>query len=119
MLKNLLITIPQRDDLRHWQHVEPQLRECVDEENLWTFSCRYFPRESGPGALCFVVHSGYVRGYFTVLEFFEGAVYRTTAKDEQLEYKEGKKVKLVTLRPLSQPIEYTGFQGYKYTELQA
>lgn len=117
-MKNLIITIPQRNNLRNWKDVEPELRKCVNEENFWTFSCRFFPKQSGPGALCFVVHSGYARGYFTVLEFFEGAVYRTTSKEEEIEYKEGKKVKLVTWRALAKPLAHPGFQGYKYTELR-
>jgi hypothetical protein len=118
-MKNLLTTIPQRDDLRHWSDVEPMLRECIDEENYWTFSCAHYPKQSGPGALCFIVHSGFVRGYFTVLEFFDEAVYRTTGKGEEVEYKAGKKVKLATWRPLAESIAQPGFQGYRYTQLQA
>lgn len=117
-MKNILTTIPQRDDLRHWANVEPMLRECVDEESFWTFSCRYFPKDSGPGACCFMVHSGYVRGYFTILEFFNEAVYCTGTKVEEYEYKEGNKVKLATWRPLAEPIPQTGFQGWRYTELR-
>lgn len=118
-MKNLICTIPQKGDLRHWRNVEPQLATCVDEENFWTFSCGHFPKQSGPGALCFIVHSGFVRGYFTILEFTEEAVYRTTGKGEEVEYKAGKKVKLATWRPLAEPIEHVGFQGYWYTELRA
>jgi len=118
-VKNLLITIPQKGDLRHWCNVEPILEGCVDEENFWTFSCSHFPKQSGVGALCFIVHSGYVRGYFTILEFTEEAVYRTTTNQNEVEYKAGKKVKLVTWRRLGKPIERTGFQGYCYTDLQA
>jgi hypothetical protein len=118
-VKNLITTIPARHDLRHWHDVEPRLRECVDEESFWTFSCTHFPKHAGPGAACFIVHSGFVRGWFTVLDFTTDPCYRTGTSDAvEAEWKEGPKVTLVTWRPLAVPLPMTGFQGWRYTDLQ-
>lgn len=116
-MKNLLTTIPQRGDFRHWVNVEQILQGCDSEEDFWTFSCRHFPKESGPGALCFIIHSGFVRGYLTVLEFSEDPVYRSGENQQEADLIEGKKVKLAVWRAVA-PIAQTGFQGWRYTELQ-
>ncbi len=115
-MKNIITTIPARDDLKHWHLVEPMLGDCTDEDNFWTFSCRYFPKGSGPGAICFIVHSGFVRGYFTILDFSAEPLYRSSTKVNELDYKEGNKIKLITFRPIS-PIAMKGFQGWRYTSI--
>lgn len=116
-MKNLLTTIPQRDDLRRWEEVEQILLRCDSEENFWSFGCRHYPKKSGPGALCFMIHSGYVRGHFTVLEFTDEDVVRYGENQQEPELFRGPKVKLAVWRPIS-PVPQTGFQGWRYTELQ-
>ncbi|MBG8555066.1 hypothetical protein [Hymenobacter guriensis] len=116
-MKNLLTTIPQRGDLRHWANVEKILQACDSEEDFWTFGCRYFPKESGPGALCFMVHSGYVRGYFTVLEFTEEDAWRCSEDQQEPELYQGPKVKLAVWRSIP-TVPQRGFQGWRYTQLQ-
>lgn len=116
-MKNVLTTIPQKGDLRRWANVEKILEACDSEEAFWTFSCRHFPKESGPGALCFIIHSGYVRGYSTVLEFSEEPVYRSSTNQHDEELIQGKKVKLAVWRPI-QARTQIGFQGWRYTDLQ-
>lgn len=116
-MKNLLTTIPQRGDLRHWVDVEKILQGCDSEEDFWSFSCRYFPKESGPGALCFLVHSGYIRGYFTVLDFTEEEVHRYGVNQQVAEVFTGPKVRLAVWRPIP-PVAQRGFQGWRYTDLR-
>lgn len=116
-MKNLLTTIPQRGDFRHWRDVEKILQECDSEEAFWSFSCRYFPRESGPGAACFMVHSGFVRGYFTVFAFSEEPVERLGTNQAEAQLWDGRNVRLATWRPIV-PLEQTGFQGWHYTHLR-
>lgn len=116
-MKNLLTTVPQRGDFRHWENVEPLLRECDSEEDFWSFSCRAYPKQSGPGALCFIIHSGYVRGYFTVLEFTEEDIWRSGEDQEEAELISGRKVTLAVWRAIT-PIPHRGFQGWRYTQLQ-
>lgn len=115
---NLLTTIPQRGALRHWPDVEKILQACDSEHDFWTFNCRHFPKRSGPGALCFIVHSGRIRGYLTVLEFTDEDVWRCGEDQQEAELTEGNKVKLAVWRPI-RPIPHQGFQGWRYTHLQA
>lgn len=116
-MKNLLTTIPQKGDLKHWADVEKILRGCNSEEDFWSFSCRYFPKDSGPGACCFIVHSGFVRGYFTVLEFTDRDICRYGADQQVAETFVGNKVLLAVWHPIL-PIPKQGFQGWHYTELR-
>lgn len=116
-MKNILTTVPQRGDLKHRADVEKIFQGCDSEEDFWTFGCRYFPKESGPGALCFMVHSGFVRGYFTILEYSTEPVYRYGTDQTVAQEFLGNKVKLAVWRPIpAQP--KTGCQGWSYTDLQ-
>ncbi|MBT9394368.1 hypothetical protein KLP40_14450 [Hymenobacter sp. NST-14] len=116
-MKNLLTTIPQRGELRHWADVEKILQGCDSEDDFWSFSCRHYPKESGPGQLCFMIHSGFVRGYFTILDFSDEDILRHGADQENPAIISGKKVILAVWRPIS-PIAHTGFQGWRYTDLK-
>lgn len=116
-MKNLLTTIPQKQDLRRWPDVEKILQSCNSEQDFWSFNCRYYPKESGPGGLCFMIHSGYIRGYFTILEFSEEDVLRHGADQLSAAIITGKKVILAVWRSIP-PIAHTGFQGWRYTDLR-
>lgn len=134
-MKNILTTIP-KGKFKDWATAEkvcsmcdgttnrkhtgwPETEEHEEGEGTpwyWLVNCLRLPKQSGIGAVCFMIFDGMIRGYFDIVD---------TDLTENWRERHGigkerttQSLILANWHPLVVPIPHTGFQGYRYTELR-
>lgn len=113
-MANILITIPLAS-WKDWEEAEKVLSK-VDAQTLF-YTANFGksnPKQVEVGDLCFLVHSGKVRGRMEIVDFSQETFQcRRTGKLHK-----GKKALLAGYQAFNGP-DQKGFMGYRYTELQA
>ncbi|WP_041257985.1 hypothetical protein [Fibrella aestuarina] len=130
---NLITTIPA-SNFKTWELAERVLRRCdgttdwdeVDREGtnqgkewLWFIRCHRLPKKPLTDSVCFMIYSGRVRGYFHIVS--SGRAQEWVDKGYLLEDKPSGYVVVMAnwvAIPESEQTEYSGFQGWRYTEKQ-
>ena len=120
-MKNVLSTIP-RGRFKDWAHAERVCFMCDGEEKqdraawFWLVNCAQRPKDTGIGAVCFMVFDGEVRGYFDIVDVADTERYR----DRHGIGKPRNTVSLVLANwhPIRYGVEQRGFQGWRYTALR-
>ncbi len=114
---NILTTIPKAK-FSSWKTCERVLRQCDGDPNtqeFWLINTANLPKKIKPESVCYMIYDGKIRGYFHIIN--------TDLSENWREMHDiGKPrnthcIALATWRPIT-PIPYTGFQGWRYTELK-
>lgn len=87
-----------------------------DSAWFWLINTVVLPKQSGEGAVCFMIYDGLIRGYFDIVD---------TDLSENWREKHGlgkerttQCIIMANWHPISEPISQRGFQGWRYTELR-
>ena len=114
-MKNIITTIPKAK-FSSWKVCERVLLRCIGEPaDYWLINTPAFPRESGIGAVCFMVYDGLVRGYMDIVDLDESENYRD--KHNIGRRRNTKCIVMANWHPIK-PVLMGGFQGYRYTEMR-
>lgn len=119
-MKNILTTIP-RSKFPNWATAERVCKKCDGvgyphrSAWFWLVNCTRLPTQSGPGAVCFMIFDGKVRGYFDIVDTDQSENWR--GKHEIGKARTTQCLVLANWHPYDGP-EMPGFQGYRYTELR-
>lgn len=105
--KDLFITLPKTI---FWSDYEKELDKVKNGEEVMRFKVSYFPRETKIGNRCYVVHNGAIRGWMEIVGFYDGNFVCSTTG----QHWNGKFVERSGLFHNIKPIQYKGFQGWRY-----
>ena len=105
---DILITIPKTVK---WEDYQKELDMAADGSYQLNYQVRHFPRHTSVGDRCYVVHTGYVRGYMIISGFSEKPfTCQTTGKKydgNKFIQRTGKFFKI-------KPHPKTSFRGFQY-----
>ncbi len=121
-MKNILTTIP-KSKYKSWEICERVLQKCDGETEwdgdgpwFWLINTNNLPKDIKVGeSVCYLVFNGKIRGYLHIVDTDISENYRWTHDIGKM--RNTKCIVMVNWRPIS-PIPYTGFQGWRYTELR-
>lgn len=107
--KDIVITLPKTIK---WSDYEKELDTVKDGKQVMNFKVGHFPKIS-PGAKCYILHDGFVRGWMTVVKLSEkNFTCSTTGKEWK-----GKFIERTGKFNKIEPIPMQGFQGFRYFNL--
>jgi hypothetical protein len=120
-MKNVLTTIP-KSKYPTWEKAEAVLKKCDGSTRwagghpwFWLVNVTALPKHSGTGAVCFMIFDGQVRGYFDIVDTDLTENYR--GRHGIGKKRNTQSLILANWHPIPY-IPFTGFQGYRYTELK-
>jgi len=108
--RDLVITLPQKVK---WKDYEKELAAVADGSSVMNFRLPGPPRQTAPGARCYVVHNGAVQGHMLI----HGVVHRDgfTCDSTGVTWPEGWYVQRTgQWFPVDRMIQVRGFQGFRY-----
>lgn len=115
-MKNVLTTIPKAK-YKTWPECE---RDLIDSDGsrrggFWLVNTVNLPKESGIGALCYMVYDGQIRGYMDIVDSGQTESFRNVHRIGRL--RNTQSLVMANWHPIS-PIPQIGFQGWRYTQLR-
>lgn len=121
-MKNILTTIP-KNKYPSWEGCEQVLRRCDGETEwhllgpqFWLINTNKLPKDIAVGeSVCYMVYDGMIRGYLHIVDTDNSENYRWTHRLGKM--RNTKCIVMVNWRPIT-PVPYTGFQGWRYTDLR-
>jgi hypothetical protein len=121
-VKNVLTTIP-KGRFPSWEVAERTLMRCDGETEwnggqpwFWLVNCHALPKQSGVGAVCYMVYDGLVRGYMDIVDTDVTENWRS--RHGIGKRRNTSSLILANWHPLHEEVGQRGFQGYRYTELR-
>lgn len=120
-MKNILTTIPKKK-FASWEVAERVLKMCdgTTRHNrgkpwFWLINTAKLPKDSGIGALCYMIFDGEIRGYMDVVDTDLSENWRESHDIGKM--RNTNCIVMANWHPIK-PVPYTGFQGWRYTELR-
>lgn len=109
--RSIIITLPK--DIK-WEDYEKELLKAQNYKHILNFRVHKFPKGVHKGDKCYVVHDNYIKGWMEIVGFsHKDFVCSTTHKKWQGNFIE----RSGPFHYLDDKIEYKGFQGYRYFDL--
>lgn len=107
-MRDIVVTLPATVK---WEDYEKELEQVITGEIRLNFKVPNFPKETGVGCKCYVVHKGFVRGWMEIVGFRDDDfLCEFTGK-----YWDGKFIERSgEFHYLLEPIPMKGFQGFRY-----
>ena len=107
MSKDIIITLPAKIK---WEDYQKELDAVKDGGMVLNFKVPYFPKETGVGKKCYLIHKGAIRGWMEIVGMQEqDFVCEVTGKQWT-----GKFIQRSGPFHEISPIPMKGFQGFKY-----
>ena len=113
-MKNVVATIP-KSRFASWSQCLATCKACDGEQYYWLVNTANLPKQSGTGAVCFMVYDGQIRGYFDIVDTGPTEKYRKIHRIGKR--RNTQSLLLANWHPYNGPA-MTGFQGWHYTELK-
>ncbi|GAB3164784.1 hypothetical protein [Telluribacter humicola] len=120
-MKNILTTIP-KSKFRDWPTCERVLQRCDGLTDLngngewfWLINTKALPKDSGTGAVCYMIYDGLIRGYMDIVDTDISENWRDA--HDIGKPRTTKCLVMANWHPIT-PQPHTGFQGYRYTQLK-
>lgn len=115
-MKNVLTTVP-KSKFKTWPDCEAALKSSDGSEwgGYWLVNTNHLPKECGIGGLCYMVFAGQIRGYMDIVDVGETEGWREV--HDIGKPRTTQSLILANWHSIS-PLPYTGFQGWRYTELR-
>lgn len=107
MNKDIVITIPAKIK---WEDYQKELDAVKDGSMVLNFKVPFFPKETGVGSKCYLIHQGHIRGWMKIVGMSEEEfTCEVTGKKWRGRFiqRSGPFHKIT-------PIPMKGFQGFKY-----
>lgn len=112
-MRNLIITLPAKNK---WEDYSRELQAVADRSMVLNFKIPSMPKESGPGARCYLVHRGVIVGYMEIADIVvrDGFTCDSSGK----EWDAGIYVQRHgPFHFFLNPPEHRGFQSYHYYDV--
>jgi hypothetical protein len=104
-MKDIIITIPKNIS---WEDYKKEL-DRAEQGEILNFKVSNFPK-TNKGAKCYICHDGYIKGYMIISGFSENEFNCTTTG----KHWKGKFIQRTGKFYPINPIQYKGFQGFRY-----
>jgi hypothetical protein len=108
--KDIIITIPKKIK---WNDYLKELDDAKNKNLVLNFKVSNFPKNTNVGNKCYVVYDGIIKG-FSYISGFEEKEFKCESTGKKW------KGKFIQRKPdfhKINPIEYKGFQGYRYFKI--
>lgn len=110
---DIVLTWPQK--VPYAEYVS-ELNRAVAESKVIYFKVSALPKKASVGDRCYMVHSGYVRGWSQIVGFNDGTVVPDAVRDSD-SWTLGK---YIVRSPIWHELQYLprqqGFQGFRYAD---
>jgi len=107
MKRDIIITLPAKIE---WNEYQKELDMVKDGTNVLNFKVSYFPKETGIGSKCYLIHRGVIKGWMLIVGFEEkDFVCEVTGNKWS-----GKFIQRSGMFYPISPIPMKGFQGFRY-----
>jgi hypothetical protein len=111
-MRDIIITLPATIA---WADYEKELANVRDNGDILNFKIPSVPKEAKPGARCYLVHKGFIRGWMTITHIGKRSAF--TCQTTGIPFKAGIYVQRAGMfHPLQTPVPHKGFQGFRYFE---
>jgi len=108
MNRDIIVTLPAKVK---WEDYEKELLAVAEnDEMILNFKVPFFPKETGVGCRCYLVHKGFIRGWMKIVGFHEDDFICEITGN----YWSGKFIERSGKFHKIDPIPMKGFQGFKY-----
>ncbi len=111
---NILSTIPLSKH-KDWTVLETALKLCSDGHRFHLINTVLLPKNCKVGDFCYLIWKGQIRGYMDIVDMDLSENYRNRhglGKPRTTHC-----IVLANWRPIT-PVDYTGFQGWRYTHMR-
>lgn len=117
-MPNILTTIPQ-SKFAAWPECEAALKRATGESkwHFWLINTPRMPAKLILDHVCFIIHSGQVRGYLHIIEIAPCRSW-DHHNDAITRGRKGFSIVMANFRPVANGEEAKGFQGWRYTQMQ-
>ena len=106
---NIIVTLPSNVSFEDYKK---ELKEVIDGDKVLNFKVSTFPKNTKVGDRCYLIYSGNIIGWMTIVGFDEKEFNcDTTGK-----LWKGKFIQRSGKFNEIEPIPYKGFQGFRYIE---
>ena len=105
---DIIITLPKSN---YWENYEQELETVSDEKQVMNFKTPSLPKNTIIGDKCYIVHDGYIRGWMKIVGFEKNNKFKCSTTSTEWE---GTFIQRSGKFNYISPIEYKGFQGWRY-----